>query len=150
MSLPKKRHYYIETLWSHYEHSHHIEGLEATRDVIAEKYPEYLDMFDQVMKRRSAHMFNIMIARSELFDAYTDWVMDILGEVEKRVDISNYNQYERRIFGFISELLVDVWVDQNQIDYTELPVMFIGNQHWGKKLTTFMKRKLVGEKNLDK
>ena len=150
MILPKKRHYYIETLWSHYEHSHHIEGLEAPRDVIAEKYPEYLDMFDQVMKRRSAHMFNIMIARSELFDAYTDWVMDILGEVEKRVDISNYNQYERRIFGFISELLVDVWVDQNQIDYTELPVMFIGNQHWGKKLTTFMKRKLVGEKNLDK
>ncbi|WP_439108813.1 DUF4422 domain-containing protein [Ligilactobacillus animalis] len=35
--LPKKRNYYIESLWSHYEHSHNIEGLEVTREVIAEK-----------------------------------------------------------------------------------------------------------------
>ena len=87
--LPKKRNYYIETLWSHYEHSHKIEGLEETRKVIAEKYPDYLMKFDEVMKRRSAHMFNMIIAKDKVFSAYSEWLFDVLGEVEKRVDISD-------------------------------------------------------------
>lgn len=82
--LPKKRNYYIETLWSHYEHSHKIEGLEETRKVIAEKYPDYLMKFDEVMKRRSAHMFNMIIAKDKVFSAYSEWLFDVLGEVEKR------------------------------------------------------------------
>ena len=121
--LPKKRNYYIETLWSHYEHSHKIEGLEETRKVIAEKYPDYLIKFDEVMKRRSAHMFNMIIAKDKVFSAYSEWLFDVLGEVEKRVDISGYSVSEARIFGYISELLMDVWIEQNQIDYVELPVM---------------------------
>ena len=81
--LPKKRNYYIETLWSHYEHSHKIEGLEETRKVIAEKYPDYLMKFDEVMKRRSAHMFNMIIAKDKVFSAYSEWLFYVLGEVEK-------------------------------------------------------------------
>ena len=72
MILPRKRNYYIETLWSHYEHSHHIEGLEVTRDVLQEKYPEYLRAFDEHMKERKGHMFNIMIAKAAIFDEYTN------------------------------------------------------------------------------
>lgn len=146
MILPKKRNYYIETLWSHYEHSHHIEGLEVTRNVISELYPEYLKIFDKHMKEKKAHMFNIFIAKSQLFNDYTDWLMDILNEVEQRVDISNYSKSEQRIFGYISELLIDVWVEYNQINYTEMPVMFMGNQHWIKKITNFLARKVKGRK----
>ena len=119
--LPKKRNYYIETLWSHYEHSHKIEGLEETRKVIAEKYPDYLMKFDEVMKRRSAHMFNMIIAKDKVF--------------------SGYSVSEARIFGYISELLMDVWIEQNQIDYVELPVMFMGNQNMVKKIWMFVARK---------
>lgn len=143
--LPKKRNYYIETLWSHYEHSHNIKGLEVTREVIAEKYPAYLSAFEQVMKRKKAHMFNMMIAKSELFDAYTTWLIDVLSEVEKRTDISDYTPYEKRIYGFISELLLDVWVDKNQISYVEYPVMFMGKQNWVKKISSFLIRKITGK-----
>lgn len=141
--LPKKRNYYIETLWSHYEHSHHIEGLEVTRQVIGEFYPEYLGIFDQVMKRRSAHMFNMLIAKNQVFDSYNKWLFDVLQKVEERVDISNYTASEARIFGYISELLMDVWVEQNNINYTELPVMFMEKQNWFKKGGLFLKRKLL-------
>lgn len=139
--LPRRRNYYIETLWSHYEHSHKIEGLEETRNVIAERYPEYLAKFDEVMKRRGAHMFNMLIARDGIFSAYSEWLFDVLGEVEKRVDISGYSTSEARIFGYISELLMDVWMEQNQIDYYELPVMFMGNQNMLKKIWMFVARK---------
>lgn len=143
--LPKKRNYYIESLWSHYEHSHNIEGLEVTREVIAEKNPDYLPAFDQVMKRKKAHMFNMMIAKSEIFDAYSAWLFDILFEVEKRVDISDYSQSEARIFGYISELLLDVWIEVNQPKYCELPVAFIEGQNYLVKGANMIQRKLTGK-----
>lgn len=143
--LPKKRNYYIETLWSHYEHSHNIEGLEVTREVIAEKYPAYLSAFEQVMKRKKAHMFNMMIAKSEIFDEYSAWLFDILFEVEKQVDISDYSPSEARIFGYISELLLDVWIEVNRPKYCELPVAFIEGQNYLVKGANMIQRKLTGK-----
>lgn len=142
--LPKKRHYYIETSWSHYEHAHHIKGLEESREVIKEFYPDYLITFDKVMKRRSAHMFNMFIAKDHVFDEYNRWLFDVLQKVEERVDITGYTVSEARIFGYISELLMDVWIDKNDINYTELPVMFMEKQNWIKKGGLFLKRKFVG------
>ncbi|AWZ39171.1 MULTISPECIES: DUF4422 domain-containing protein [Bacillota] len=143
--LPKKRNYYIETLWSHYEHSHNIKGLEVTREVIAEKYPAYLSAFEQVMKRKKAHMFNMMIAKSEIFDEYSAWLFDILFEVEKRVDISDYSPSEARIFGYISELLLDVWIEVTRPKYCELPVAFIEGQNYLVKGANMIQRKLTGK-----
>ena len=34
-----------------------------------------------VFNGQSAHMFNMFIAKSAIFDEYTDWLMDILFEV---------------------------------------------------------------------
>lgn len=149
MILPKKREYYIETSWSHYEHVHHIKDLETTRTVLQEKYPEYVPYFDKCLKRTSAHMFNMFIAKADIFDKYTDWLMDVLTEVEKRTDITGYTPYEQRIYGFISELLLDVWVEKNEINYTEVPVMFMGKQHWVKKIASFLMRKIKGNPNKD-
>ena len=47
--LPKKRRYYIENLYSHYAHTHYAEHLDYTREILQEKYPEYVSAFDKVM-----------------------------------------------------------------------------------------------------
>ena len=143
--LPKKRHYWIETNFSHYAHAHNGEDLIQTRKVIMNMYPEYAASFDKVMKRRSAHMFNMLIMKREIFDAYSEWLFNILFQVEKEIDISKYDPYEARVFGYISELLLDVWLDVNQINYIELPVMFMEKQNWFKKIFNFLKRKYTAK-----
>ena len=65
-----------------------------------------------MMQEKAVHMFNMLIAKEVIFDEYTSWLIDVLSEVEKRVDITDYTPYEKRIFGFISELLLDVWVQK--------------------------------------
>ena len=45
--VPKKRRYYIETLYSHYAHTHYAVQLDATRDIIEQFYPDYLEDFDE-------------------------------------------------------------------------------------------------------
>lgn len=139
-----KRKYYIESNRSHYNHAHHREGLDVTEQIIAEFYPEYSDSFTKVCNRTWAHMFNMFVMRRDLYDQYCEWLFTILGELEKRVDISGYDVYESRIYGFVSEILLDVWLEKNQISYKEQNVSFMEPQNWIKKGGAFLKRKLFG------
>ena len=144
--LPKKRKYYIENLYSHYEHTMYIEPLDETRRIIEEKCPEYLGEFDKLHKRTSAHMFNMFIMKKEILDEYCTWLFDILFELEKRTDASKYDSFHARFYGRISELLLDVWVNRNKIKYEEVKVMDMQNVNWLKKGTSFLNAKFTGKK----
>ena len=144
--LPKKRKYYIENLYSHYEHTMYIGPLDETRRIIEEKCPEYLGEFDKLLKRTSAHMFNMFIMKKEILDEYCTWLFDILFELEKRTDASKYDSFHARFYGRISELLLDVWVNKNKIKYEEVKVMDMQNVNWLKKGTSFLKAKFTGKK----
>ncbi|WP_367365374.1 DUF4422 domain-containing protein [Pediococcus parvulus] len=140
--LPKKRKYYIETNYSHYIHAHHKEPLNMTRTVIQENYPEYLESFDRIMNLRTAHMFNMFIMKKDLFDTYASWLFSILFEVEKRIDITKYSVQETRVFGYLSELLLNVWLNQNQVSYREVPWIQLGNRNLVRKAFSFLSRKI--------
>ena len=142
--LPKRRKYYIETNQSHYAHAHYLQDLETTRQVIAELYPEYIPAYDKQMNLTSAHMFNMMVMRGDLFDAYCEWLFNILLVVEKRTDISAYDKVQRRLYGYLSELLLDVWLDINELKYKEKSLVFMENQKWAKKISGFLIRKYFG------
>lgn len=89
--------------------------LTILREVLQEKYPMYVAEFDALMKRHSNYSANMMICRKETLNQYCQWLFDILFEVEKRVDISEYSTQEKRIFGFMSERLLEVWVRYNKL-----------------------------------
>lgn len=139
--LPKKRNYFIETNKSHYEHAHNPKDLAKTRDVIKKIYPQYLKAFDTVMDRTYAHMFNMFIMKKKYYDRYCKWLFDILEELENYIDVSNYSAYEARVYGYISELLLDVWLEVNKVKYKELKVMFMERQNWFVKIGNFLFRK---------
>lgn len=139
--LPKKRNYYIESNYSHYVHAHHAEPLDLTRKIIEQDYSMYLKAFDEVMQRKSAHMFNMFIMKQQPFDEYCQWLFDILAKVEQNLDISDYNQYEARVYGFISERLLDVWLAVNeQYRTTEVNFVYMEKQNWLVKGGNFLKR----------
>lgn len=142
--VPDKRKYYIETIRSHYNHSYYEKDLNETECIIKEIYPEFSRAFNKVMNRTWAHMFNMFVMRKDYFDEYCEWLFTILFELEKRIDISNYTVMEARVFGFISELLLDVWLETKQIKYREVNVSFIEKQNWLKKGYLFLKRKFIG------
>lgn len=144
--MPEKRNYYIESNYSQYIHAHHEEDLTVTRAVIAEKYPDYLDAYEKVMKRTDGYRFNMCVMRKDLLDSYCSWLFDILFEVEKQLDISAYSTYDARVFGFISERLLDIWVEKNQPPVKTLPLVNLESQQWGKKIRNFLLRKISGGK----
>ena len=144
--LPKKRKYYIENLYDHYKHTHYVEHLEETRKIIEKKYTDYLYYFEKLKKRTSAHMFNMFIMKKETFDEYCNWLFDILGELENHIDISKYDPFQARFFGRVSELLLDVYLEKNNIKYKEVKVIYMGKVNWINKIKSFLKAKFGGEK----
>ncbi|MFT9117739.1 MAG: DUF4422 domain-containing protein [Sporolactobacillus sp.] len=141
--LPKKRHYWIETSKTHYAHAHNVRDLDQTRKIIAKKYPDYIKSFDDMMNKTASHRFNMFIMKRPIFNSYCEWLFDILLQLEKDIDISSYSSKEARVFGYISERLIDVWINRNAIDYIELPVMFMEKQNWIRKIYNFLKRKFI-------
>ena len=133
--LPKKRHYYIETIYSQYAHAHGSIGLDTAREVIREHHPEYLDAFDRCMKKRSLHLFNMFIMRKDIFEDYCCFLFDVLAKVREKLGEAD------RLYGFLGERLLDVYLAKNTISYAELPVLHTEPIDWGKKIVSFIKRK---------
>lgn len=144
--LPKKRRYYIENLYDHYKHTMYIDPLDKTREILSEKYPDYLEEFDKLHKRTSAHMFNMLIMQKNMLNEYCTWLFDILFELEKRVDTKQYDSFHSRFYGRVSELLLDVWINKNNVKYEEVKVIDMQNVNWIKKGSAFLMAKFTGKK----
>lgn len=144
--LPKKRHYFVETRQQQYVHAHHAQDLQATEKVLAEKYPAYLPAWKKMLQSRSGHIFNMFLMKKEVFEGYCAWLFDVLFDVEKGLDISGYSPSDQRVFGYLAERLMDVYLDTNRIRYTQCPVVNLERQHWLQKGVRFLKRKFARNK----
>lgn len=144
--LPKRRNYYIETAYSQYIHAHPAEGLDLALSLAAAQGPQYEKAVETVKNRTWVHIYNMFIMKRDIFDGYCQWLFDILFTVERQLDISNYSAYDSRVFGFLGERLLDVYLEANGIPYKEVPVMFMEQQNWLKKGSNFLRRKFFGRK----
>lgn len=142
--LPKQRNYFIETVRSQYEHAHNKNDLALTEQIVAELYPEYSEAFCKVMGGTKLHIFNMFVMKKEKFDEYCQWLFTILFELEKRIDISSYSQYEARVFGFLSERLLNVWLEKQKLKVKGIDVVFLEKIDWFDKGMKFLKRKFRG------
>ena len=85
----------------------------------------------------------MFVMKKNYFDRWCSWIFDVLFELENRLDISGYSPYDARVFGFVAERLLDVWLITNKVRYKDMPYVFMENQNWAKKGSDFLKRKLI-------
>ncbi|HFU4228458.1 TPA: DUF4422 domain-containing protein [Streptococcus suis] len=144
--VPKKRRYYIETLYSHYAHTLDGRHLDKTREIISRISPAYLETFDRVMTQRSGYMFNMFIMPKNLVNDYCNWLFPILDKVFEQVDKANLTSFEARFPGRISEILFNVWLKENDITPTEVNFMYLERVDLKDKVISFLKAKFLGKK----
>lgn len=65
-----------------------------------------------------------------------------MGDVENSIDINGYSEQEKRVFGYLSEMLMDVWINENGVHYVEQPWGQLGHKHLVRKIISFLLRKL--------
>ncbi len=151
--VPAKRHYYIETLYSHYKHAHYIEELDTAAGILKEKYPEYAEAYETALNRTWGYMFNMMILERSLLDAYCRWLFDILFELSERLSRPGLTAFENRFCGRVSERFFNVWLEQQvktgvirSEEITEIPFLYMEKINKLDKGVSFLKAKFLKKK----
>ena len=139
--LPKKRRYYIETIASHYANAHYKKDILMTRKIVALQTSDYLDAFDALMQQRSLYLFNMFVMSPEHFNAYMEWLFPILFAIEDNIDIDGYNSHQKRVFGYISERLFNVWILKNNLRVKELDIHSLEGENLFLKAWGLVRRK---------
>lgn len=153
--VPKRRKYYIETLYSHYAHTHYAEHLDITKQIISEKYPEYLASCDKIYNQTYGFMFNMMVMKKELFSDYCGWLFDILFELESRIGdkVRDYDAFQARLYGRVSEIIFNVWLDYQvssgkikTSEIKEIPCIYTEKIDMVRKIKSFIAAKFGHKK----
>lgn len=94
--------------------------LPLIREAVIKSHPEDILAYDKVMAGEEVYFCNMMICNKSLFDEYCEWLFSILSYVEKHINMSEYDDYQKRLYGFISERLLTVWIEKKQLRVCEL------------------------------
>lgn len=144
--VPKARNYMIESVASHYAHTHDAAHLDALREGLACVSPKRLDAYDAHMSQSKGHMFNMLIMRREVLDSYCSWLFDVLEATERRIDFTGMSPFEERCVGRLAEFLLDVWLCSEDVPFVEVRLRELEGVNWMKKGTSFLRAKLFGRR----
>lgn len=142
MVVARPRNYLFQNVRSHYAHAHHAADLIALRAAIVELHPEYINAFESVMKQKHLSLYNMFIANREAFDDYCKWLFSILEYCENCIPYQNYGPQQARVFGFLAERLLNVWVLGSHYTVVRKPVVSLEREPKLKKAATLILRNL--------
>lgn len=118
--------------------------LERVRYIIAELHSSYLEDFDAVMSGNTVFLFNMFITTKTHFNQYCEWLFSILFQLEEQLDISQYSDYQKRVFGFLAERLLNVWIRHKKLKICEVGVISTEmKMTFPIKIITGLKRSLL-------
>ena len=131
-----------------YAEAHHIEDLEAVERAMKRVAPDYYEAYEKVLDGRDNYYGNLSVMPRALFDEYCSWMFSVLMEASEEIDVSGYDAYHARVFGFLSETFLMTFVRQNGLRPYESPILFTGE----KTETVELKARVAGllrEKKLE-
>ena len=126
--VAKKKNYRY-TLFVDYCVCHISDDIRILHNIIRETQPESIQkaFFKIVYQGNRLSHYNMFIMSRNNFDKYCAWLFPLLEEVERRTDITNYNSVQKRIYGYMGERLLNVWLEANKIQSIEKPIIWFND-----------------------
>ena len=137
--LPVARHWRVSNT-QQYGDYHIAKDWEMLRQIIKERHPEYMPAFENTMDHSNKSVgYNMFVTHWKRFDAYSEWLFDILFEVESRVPPID-DPIQSRIYGYMSERLINVFCKHHRLRIKHIPLIMpldnindglnVSNLHW--------------------
>lgn len=123
--------------------------IRAMIDVVNNNYKGYYQTLESVLHQKNLVYFNMMICKKELMNDYCSWLFSILGETEERCDLSNYSQQRKRLYGYLAEVLLNVYILKHSLKAKNVELLLLNSQLERKKCKSiFSDMKINFERSL--
>lgn len=106
----------------HYGAAHNVKDLDAVGNAIKKIYPEYIDAFNTAMMGSIFYSGNLVVTKLDILKGYSEWLFNVFAEASENIDVSEYDSYHKRVYGFLSEQLLYVYLLHNKYTYFEATV----------------------------
>jgi hypothetical protein len=106
-----------------YDFTANFEDLRLCLDYIKRKDPSYSPIIKSFLRCHEMFYSNMFYGKRKILDNYFDWLFDVLKYAESKIDISRYSKGQKRVFGFIAERLINIWLVHENINVIEVPIV---------------------------
>lgn len=90
--------------------AHNINDMLLAGETIRALFSDDYWAFEEVMQGTKYYFGNLCVMSKSLFDSYCEWLFSIFFAMEDQIDITGYDDYHKRLFGFLSEELLLVYI----------------------------------------
>ena len=111
-----------------YISSHNEKDLRILKDSLIRLYPEYESSYDSYMQDYSSCYSNLCVMPKDMYRQYCSWLFKILFHASETIDVSDYDLYHKRVYGFLSEMLLDIYIRHNKLNVCRNPVGTFGDK----------------------
>lgn len=103
------RHNSMYELCKHRIRDFDMDGVDAFIRIVKQKYPNFSEDVDGYFNEHYAKYYNCFILKKDLFDHFCSMLFDVLFELEKCLNTSNYNLWQTRMPGFMAENMFGIF-----------------------------------------
>lgn len=127
--VAKATHLYT-SLFLHYCEGHYSKDFKVLGDIIRDTLPsKYFQSFwDNIVDSNKFCPFNMFIMNWEQFDKYCGWLFPLLEKVENKIDISQYSLEQQRIYGYMAERLLNLYIHAEGLRTRHIPILKISDE----------------------
>ena len=93
----------------------YIEDIWKMIETVEDLFPLYKEDLWNVLNKTGISYCNMFIANRSFIDNYCDWLFFVLEKIEEKTDISKYDISHQRIYGYLAEVLLNVYVLHNKL-----------------------------------
>lgn len=129
MAYVAKPRFYRESLYVNYCLAHISDDIRVLENHIMTTQPEDIKKawFEYMHRNCQLRHYNMFLMTWHDFDAYCSWLFPLLAEMERQIDISHYSPLQGRIFGYMAERLMNVWLLAKHFRLFEKPVIWFND-----------------------
>lgn len=122
---------------------HHRGDLDVLAEVIRQYRPSYYEDFTEIIHQNRTFFGNMFLMKRKLYAQYMEFLFPVLFAAQKQIDMTGYNNYQKRLYGFFSEVLLYVWTKHNHLRYWESLVGMVGEKTETRQLREELEKLLM-------
>ena len=93
------------------------------RNIFTRKQPEYIEIFDDIFASGIIIPCNMFVTSKYIMDEYCEWLFSFIIEACDDIDVTMYDDYGRRIVGFLAERMFTIWLCNQSYTIKEMPII---------------------------